>query len=100
MPCTFSCQLPRAVSTSTGMAMPGFAPMPQHREAVHLRQPEVEHDGVVALGSSQELGLLAVAGHVDGVTRLAQHTAKLFCQNDFVFDNEDAHRSLTLHSSL
>ena len=55
-------------------------------------RPEVEHHGVVALGSSQELGLLAVAGHIDGVPRLAQHAAKLFSQHDFVFDDEDAHR--------
>ena len=76
-----------------------FAPVPQHRQAIHLRQTQVEHHRVVSLGSSQKLRLLAVAGHVDGVPGLAQHAAKLFSQNDFVFDDEDAHRLLTVTSS-
>ena len=73
--------------------------MPQHRQAIHLRQAQVEHHRVVSLGSSQELGLLPVAGQVDGIPRLTQHPAKLFSQNDFVFDDQDPHTFLTLTSS-
>ena len=72
MPCTFSCQLPRAVSTSTGTPRPGLAPAPQQRQAVDLRQAEIEDDRVVVLGAPQEVGPLAVAGRVHGIAGLAE----------------------------
>ena len=77
MPWTFSCQLPRAVSTSTGTAMPGVAPAAEQREAVDPRQPEVEHDRVVALGLAEEVGALAVGRAVDGVAGLAERARQL-----------------------
>ena len=69
MPATFSCQLPRAVRTSTGAAMPASR---QRRSSVRpsmRRQAEVEHHGVVLLGRAEELRARAVAGAVHGVTR-------------------------------
>ena len=77
MPCTFSCQLPRAVSTSTGTVKPALAPAAQQRQAVDLRQAEIEHDGVVALGLAEKLGALAVGGAVHGVARLAERRGEL-----------------------
>ena len=71
MPWTFSCQLPRAVSTSTGIDEARFAPAAQDRQAVDLGQTEVEHDRVVAFRLAEEVGLLAVGGAIDGVARLA-----------------------------
>ena len=72
----------------------GVAPLPQHREAVDLRQAEVEDHRVVALGSSQELAALAVGGVIHGIARLAQRAAKLLSQLEFVFDDQDAHALL------
>ena len=61
MPWTFSCQLPRAVRTEHRHCDAGVAPAAEQREAVHLRQPEVEDHGVVALGLPEEIRALAVA---------------------------------------
>lgn len=79
----------------------GFTPLLEHGEAVDLRQAEVENDRVVALGSSQELAPLAVRRVIDGIARPTQRGAKLLCQQDFVFDEQDPHASpitATLHS--
>jgi hypothetical protein len=42
----------------------GFAPLLEDREAIDLRQPQVEDHRVVSLGSSQELATLAVGGAI------------------------------------
>ena len=42
------------------------------RDAVHLRQADVEHDGVIGLGLAEEPALLAVEGAIDGIARLLQ----------------------------
>ena len=88
MPWTFSCQLPRAVSTSTGIVRPASR---QRRSSVRpstLGQPEVEHDGVVALGLPEEVGALAVGGAVDRVAGLAERRRELLREPRFVFDDQ------------
>ncbi len=97
MPCTFSCQLPRAVSTSTGIARPASRHCRSTVRPSIFGKPEVEHDGVVSLRSSQELAPLAVRRVIHGIARLAQRAAKLFRQRDFVFDDQNASLLLTLN---
>ena len=41
---------------------PVAAPVLEHADAVHLRQADIEHDGVVGLGVAEEMALLAVEG--------------------------------------
>ena len=88
MPCTFSCQLPRAVSTSTGTADARLAPAAQQRQPVDLRQPEVEHDGVVPLGLREEIGALAVRRAIDGVSGVAQRGGELPRQHRLVLNDQ------------
>ncbi len=75
MPWTFSCQLPRAVSSSTGIASPASRQRRKHGEPVDFRQPEVEHDGVIALGLPEKIRPLAVSRRVDGIPASASAAA-------------------------
>ena len=88
MPCTFSCQLPRAVSTSTGTAIPASR---QRRSSVSpstFGQPEVQHDRVVALGLPEEIRALAVGRAVHGVAGFAERGRQLLRQGRFIFGDE------------
>ncbi len=91
MPWTFSCQLPRAVSMSTGTLNPAARHRLKMVRPSILGKPEVEHDRVVPLGLSQKLRPLAVRRAVDRVPRLTQRTLELVGQPGFVFDDEDFH---------
>lgn len=53
----------------------GLTPLPDERQAIDLRQPEVEHDGVIALGVGEEVGLLAVARAIDRIAGILQRFA-------------------------
>ena len=68
-------------------AAPGF----QHRNAVHLRQADIEHDRVVGLGLAEIVALLAVEGAVDHIAGLGQRRRKLAVQIGIVLDNEEPH---------
>ena len=47
------------------------APGLQHRNAVHLRQADVEHDGVIGFAVAEEMPLLAVEGAIDHIAGIA-----------------------------
>ena len=49
---------------AASVAAPGF----QHRDAIHLRQADVEHDGVIRLAVAEEMPLLAIEGAIDHIT--------------------------------
>ena len=68
-----------------------LAPGLQHADAVALRQPDVEHDGVVGLGVAEKPALLAVEGAIDGVAGAFQRRGHLAVEVAVVFDNEQAH---------
>ena len=71
----------------------------QRRRSVRpstLRQPEIEHDGVVALGVGEEVCLLAVAGDVDGVAGFAERRRQTFREPLFVLDQQQLHGSQPL----
>ena len=67
-------------------AAPGF----QHRNAVHLRQADVEDDGVVGLGLAEIMALLAVEGAVDDIAGVGQRGGELAVEIGVVLDDEEA----------
>ncbi len=69
------------------LAPPGL----QHREPVHLRQADVQHDGVIGLGLAEEMAFLAIMGAVDGIAGLGQRLDHLAIEIGIVLDNEQAH---------
>ncbi len=71
-------------------APPGF----QHRNAVHLRQADVEDDGVVGLALAEIMALLAVEGAVDDVAGIGQRGGELPIEIGIVLDNKKAQKPL------
>ena len=69
------------------VAAPGF----QHRDAVHLRQADVEHDGVVGLAIAEIVPLLAVESTVDHIAGIAQRSGELAIEIRIVLNDEQAH---------
>src|SRR5687768_1799995 len=69
---------------------PGF----QYRDAVHLRQADVEDHGVIRLGIAEEMALLAVEGAVYHVTRIGQGGGELTIEVRIILDNKKAQRLL------
>ena len=67
----------------------GVAPAAEQREAVDLRQAQIEHHGVVALGVAEEVGALAVGRVVHRVAGLAERRRQLLRQPRLVFDDEN-----------
>ena len=73
---------------------PGAPPGFQHRNAVHLRQPDVEDDGIVGLGLAEVLALLAVKSAIDHVAGLGQRRRELAVEVGIVLDDEQAQQNL------
>ena len=63
---------------------PGF----QHRDAVHLRQPDVEDDRVVRFAFAEVMPLLAVESAVNDIPGLGQRSRQLAVEIRIVFDNK------------
>ena len=68
-------------------APPGF----QHRDAVHLRQADVEDHGVVGLALAEVMPLLAVERAVDDVAGVGQRGRELPVEIGIVLDDEEPH---------
>ncbi len=68
---------------------PGF----QHRDAIHLRQTDVEDDGVVRLAVAEEMSFLAVKRAVDDVTGVGQRGGELAIKIGVVLDDEEGARA-------
>ena len=77
----------------TGSLVALAAPGGQDRDAVHLRQAEIEDDGVVGLRLAEELPFLAVHGGIDRVARLFEGRHDLLIEGSVILDNEKAHGS-------
>ena len=92
MPRTFSCQLLRAVSSSTGPVHAGGTPGAQHAEAVTPRQADVQHDGRIGLDRAQVLGVDAVVGQVDRKACGLQRGLQLQSELALVLDHQHPHR--------
>ena len=70
-----------------------FAPGLQHRNAVPLRQADIQNDGVIGLGVAEEPTFFPVKGAVDRVSRCFKRGHDLAVEISVVFDNEQAHES-------
>ncbi len=70
------------------------APGLQHRDAVHLRQADVEHDGVIGLAVAEEMPLLAVERAIDHISGIAQRGGELTIEIRVVLNDEQAHACL------
>ena len=77
---------------------PGAAPGFQHRDAVHLRQADIENDGVVGLALAEEVAFLAVEGAIDHIAGVGQRRGELAIEIGIVFDNEKAQSTAPLSS--
>ena len=66
-------------------AAPGF----QHRDAVHLRQADVEDHRVIGLGLAEVMAFLAVEGAVDHIARVGQRRGELAVEVGIVLDHEE-----------
>jgi hypothetical protein len=71
----------------------------QHREAVLPRQHDVQHDHVVLVRERQVLAVDAVVRHVDRAALLGQPLGEVVRGSQLVFDNQDLHAFVSLHSA-
>jgi hypothetical protein len=82
-----------------GRRQTAVAPLPQQREAVDLRQAEIEDDGVVPFGAAEHVGALAVGRAVHGISRVAQRASDPLRQPGLVLDDENAHAGTVRYSA-
>src|SRR5262249_39271827 len=68
-------------------------PRLQHRDAVHLRQADVEDDRVIRLAFAEVMAFLAVEGAVDHVARVRQRGRELTVEIGVVLDDQESHCS-------
>ena len=74
------------------VASPGL----QHRDAVHLRQSDIEHDRVVGLAVAEKVAFLAIEGAIDDVTGVGQRSGELTIEIGIVFNDEQAQAGLQM----
>ena len=72
------------------VAPPGL----QHRNAVHLRQADVEHHGVIGFAVAEKMPLLAVEGAIDHIAGVGQRRGELTVEIGIVFNDEQAQDGL------
>ncbi len=66
------------------------APGLQHRDAVHLRQADVEHDGVVRFSVAEEVTFLAIEGAVNDIACVSQRGGQLTIEIGIIFNDKKA----------
>ena len=70
------------------------APGLQHRDAVHLGQADVEHDGVIGLAVAEEVPLLAVEGAIDHIAGIRQRRGQLTIEIRIILNDKQAQAGL------
>src|SRR5204862_1277851 len=68
----------------------GAAPGLEHRDAVHLRQTDVENDRIVGLALAEEMAFFAVERAIDHVACVDERGRKLPVEIGIVLDDEEA----------
>ena len=68
---------------------PGPPPGFQHRDAVHLRQADIEDHRVIGLGLAEIMPLLAVERAIDDITGVGQRGRELAVEVGIVLDHEE-----------
>ena len=74
------------------VAPPGL----QHRDAVHLRQADIEHDRVIGLAVAEKVPLLAVEGAIDHIAGVGQRRGELTIEIGIIFNDEQAQARLRI----
>src|ERR1700741_3252975 len=69
------------------IAAPGF----QYRNAIHLRQADVEDDCIVGLAVAEEMPFLTVEGAIDDISGIAQRSGALTVEIRIVLNDKQAH---------
>ena len=70
------------------------APCLQHRNAVHLRQADVEHDRVVGFAVAEKMPLLAIERAIDHISGVGQRRGQLTIEIGIIFNDEQAQAGL------
>ncbi len=73
---------------------PVAAPRFQHRDAVHLGQADIEHDGVIGFTVAEKMPLLAIERAIDHITGIRQRRRELTVEIRIVLNNEQAQAGL------
>jgi hypothetical protein len=86
---------PVRVSSDTGPQVSSdTAPRFQDRDAVHLGQPDIEHDGVIRFAVAKIVPLLAIERAIDHITGIRQCRRKLTVEIRIVLNNKQAQAGL------
>ncbi len=72
------------------VAPPGF----QHRNTVHFRQTDVEHDRVIRFAVAEKMPFLAVERAIDDVAGVGQRRGELTIEIGIIFNDEQAQDGL------
>jgi hypothetical protein len=67
---------------------PACAPLPQDCDAVHLRQTQIEDDGIVLARLAGMQRIHAVVHDIDGVVGLRQRLSQLSGECFFILDHQ------------
>ena len=73
---------------------PVAAPGLQHRDAVHLGQADVEHDGIIGFAVAEEVPLLAVERAIDHIAGIRQRRRQLTVEIRIILNDEQAQAGL------
>ena len=68
----------------TPVAAPGF----QHRDAIHLRQTDIENDGVIRLTVAEEVPFFTVERAIDHISGVGQRRRQLAIEIRIILDNK------------
>src|SRR5262249_46535250 len=69
----------------------GAAPRLQDRNAVHLGKADIQDDGIIGLGITEKMALLAVEGAVHHIAGITQRGGELAIEIGVILDHEEAH---------
>jgi len=69
----------------------GVAPVPENRQAVDLRQAEIEHHRVVLFRLSKKVGAFAIKCAINSIASVAKRAGQLAGQPRFVLSQQDLH---------
>ncbi len=64
---------------------------PQHLEAIHIRQTDIEHDQIELGRTQRKVGALAGCFVIHRMAGVREHPDQAFGEQRIIFDDEDAH---------
>ncbi len=76
----------------TPVTAPGF----QHRNAVHLRQADVEHDSVIGFAVAEKMPFFTIEGAINDITGVGQRGGQLTIEVRIIFNDKQAQGDLQM----